>query len=50
MVIYVLPQKTQKNTERISQKAFLLYWFTFRENLRHSVADNILAQEINIFS
>jgi len=27
MAIYVWPQKTQKHTERISQKAFLLYRF-----------------------
>jgi hypothetical protein len=42
MAIYVWPQKTQKHTERISQKAFLLYRFTFCENLCHSVADKII--------
>jgi hypothetical protein len=39
MAIYVWPQKTQMHTERIPQKAFLLYRFTFCENLCHSVAE-----------
>jgi len=38
MVIYVWPQKTQKNTETIFPAAFLLYRFFFRGNLCHSVA------------